>query len=231
MTVKSSNGASGPLWRRRKAARPAEITAAALEVFADHGFAAAKLDDVARRAGVAKGSIYLYFSSKEDLFRAVVRSAVVPNLEMVREWAEGFDAPFAELAPRLLAQAGAVFDRPSVSRFVRMVIGESRNFPDLARIWRDEVVSPAIGAVAAVVARAQVRGEARDGDPRLHAFTLLGPLFMAMLFRDVFGEASGNPPDFGRLAEQHGQTVLRGLLAAPLARKPIGEEPWRTPTC
>ena len=104
---------AAPRWRRRKEARPAEITAAALDVFADHGFAAAKLDDIARRAGVAKGSIYLYFSTKEALFRAVVRSAIVPDMEMVRGAAEAFDGPLAELAPRLLARAAAVLSRPS----------------------------------------------------------------------------------------------------------------------
>lgn len=201
--------------RRRKEARPAEITAAALEVFADHGFAAAKLDDIARRAGVVKGSIYLYFSDKEELFRAVVRSAVVPDIAAVRGAAEAFDGPLAELAPRLLAGAAGVLGRPSLSRFARMVIGEARNFPDLARVWHDEVVSPVIDGVARLIARAQTRGEAREGDPRLYAFSLMGPLFVAVLFRDVFGEASNDPPDLARLAEQHGAAILRGLLAAP----------------
>lgn len=206
-----------PPWRRRKQARPAEITAAALEVFADHGFAAARLDDIARRAGVAKGSIYRYFSTKEELFRAAVRLAVVPNLETVRVAAEAFDGSFAELAPRLLLRAAAVLSRPLIARFVRLVIGESRNFPDVARIWHDEVVAPVIGAVTGLIARAQTRGEAPDGDPRLYAFSLVGPLFTAMLFTEVFGEASSDSPDLPRLAEQHSQTLLRGLLAAPRA--------------
>ena len=206
---------AAPRWRRRKEARPAEITAAALDVFADRGFAAAKLDDIARRAGVAKGSIYLYFSTKEELFRAVVRSAIVPDLEMVRGAAEAFDGPLAELAPRLLAGAAAVLSRPPIAGVARMVIGESRNFPDLARIWHDEVVSPVIDTVARAIARAQERGEVRNGDPRLYAFSLLGPLIMAMLFRDVFGGISSQPPDLARLAEQHGRTILQGLLATP----------------
>jgi len=208
---------SGPRWRRRKATRPAEITAAALEVFADHGFAAAKLDDIARRAGVVKGSIYLYFATKEELFRAVVRSAIVPNMETVRGAAEAFDGPLAELAPRLLAGAADLLSRPSVLGFARMVIGESRNFPDIARIWHDEVVSPVIDTVARVISSAQARGEVREGDPRLHAFSLVGPLLMAALFADVFGEATSEPPDLAHLAEQHGRTILRGLLAAPFS--------------
>ncbi len=216
MTMESSSDAQSPIpsWRRRKEARPAEITAAALEVFADRGFAAARLEDIASRAGVVKGSIYRYFSTKEELFRAVIRAAVVPNTEAVRRAAEGFDRPFADLAPRLLRGAAFVLSRPLVARYVRVVVGESRNFPDLARIWHDEVVSPVIGALTGVIARAQARGEVREGDPRLYAFSLVGPLFTAMLFRDVFEEASNDLPDLARLAEQHRSTVIRGLLAA-----------------
>ena len=206
---------AAPKWRRRKATRPAEITAAALDVFIDQGFAAAKLDDIARKAGVAKGSIYLYFATKEDLFGAVVRSAVVPVTQSVRTAAEAFDGPFAELAPRLLAGAAGVLNRPAVLGFALMVIRESRIFPDIARIWHDEVVSPVIDAVARAVARAQARHEVCEGDARLYAFSLVGPLLMAALFRDVFGEAADDPPDLCRLAEQHGHTILRGLLAAP----------------
>ncbi len=212
MTAESSSEATRRApWRRRKQARPAEITAAALEVFADHGFAAAKLDDIARRAGVVEGSIYRYFSTKEELFRAVVRSAVVPEVERVRRAAEGFDGPFAELAPRLLMGAAAVLSRPLIARFVGLVIGQQRNFPDVANIWHDEVVGPVIGAVTGLIAR----GEAPDGDPRLYAFSLVGPLITALVFREVFGEASDDLPDLARLAEQHGRLLLRGLLAAP----------------
>jgi AcrR family transcriptional regulator len=206
---------AGPRRRRRKQARPAEIIAAALDVFADRGFAAARLEDIARRAGVVKGSIYLYFSTKEELFGAVVRSAIVPDMEMVRGAADAFDGSLAELAPRVLAGAAAVLSRPSVAGVARMVIGESRNFPDLARIWHDEVVSPVIDTVARAIARAQERGEVREDDPWLHAFSLLGPLITAMLFREVFGEVSSHPPDLVRLAEQHGRTILHGLLATP----------------
>ena len=186
-----------------------------MDIFADHGFAAAKLDDIAGRAGIVKGSIYLYFSTKEELFRAVVRSVVVPNMKSIRSAAEAFDGPFAELVPRLLAGAAAVVSRPTIVRVARMVIGKSRNFPDLARIWHDEVVSPVIDTVSRLIARAQDRGDVRAGDPRLHAFSLLGPLIMAMLFRDVFADVASDPPDVARLAEQHGRTVVRGLLVDP----------------
>jgi AcrR family transcriptional regulator len=110
-----------PKWRRRKEARPGEIVDAALEVFAQKGFAAAKLDDIARRAGVSKGSLYLYFETKEDIFRAVARTAVASFLQALESQAEGSDAPFAKLAPRLLSRAAGMMEDGRVPAIARTV--------------------------------------------------------------------------------------------------------------
>ena len=201
-----------PRWRRRKEARPAEIVDAALEVFAEKGFAAAKLDDIARRAGISKATLYLYFETKEEIFRAVARAAVGSLIEAFESPSEAPDGPFIELAPRLLSHAAGMMKSGRVPAIARMVIGESRNFPDLARIWHDDVVTSVIGIITGIIARAQARDEVAPGDPRLHAFSLMGPMVMAMLFREVFGEAGGNPPDLQALADQHAHTALLGLL-------------------
>ncbi len=208
------NRQGAPRRRRRKEARPAEIMAVALPVFADHGFAAARLEDIAERAGIVKGAIYLYFPTKEELFRAVVRSAIVPHTEALRKAAEDFDQPLAELTHRLLAAAVTALIRPSVIGMARVVIGEARNFPDLARFWHDEVVSPVIDAVANALRRAQERGELRGGDPRLFAFSLIGPMFLAALYRDVFDGIAPDCPGLAKLAEEHSRTVLSGFLAS-----------------
>jgi AcrR family transcriptional regulator len=99
------------------------------------------------------------------------------------------------------------------------VVGESRNFPDLAAIWRDDVVEQVLAMVARLIERAQARGEVVAGDPRRFAFTLMGPVVMGGLYRAVFGEAGA--PDLEALARQHGQAVLRALLTHP----PLPEEP------
>ena len=93
-----------PRWQRRSEDRPREICAAALEVFAEKGFAAAKLDEIARRAGVSKGTLYLYFKDKEELFRAVVRDTVAPNIDAVKAAVMAADLPFAQIAPMFLAR-------------------------------------------------------------------------------------------------------------------------------
>src|ERR1700722_9287529 len=97
--------ADAPRWRRRKTERPGEILVAALDVFAESGFAAAKLTEIARRAGVSKAALYLYFATKEDLFREVARSLVAPNLTAMAAALEASDAPFAELATAMLGGA------------------------------------------------------------------------------------------------------------------------------
>jgi AcrR family transcriptional regulator len=201
-----------PKWQRRADERPREICAAALEVFAEKGFAAAKLDEIARRAGVSKGTLYLYFEDKEALFRAVVRSAIAPNIEAVTSGISSIDAPFPEVVRILLAAFAEREARLPIGAVAKMVVGESRNFPELARVWHDEVASKAIGAIAAFIERAQQRGEVRAGDPRLYAFSLMGPMVLGALWRTTLVPAGGQPLDLAALAKQHAETVLQGLL-------------------
>src|SRR3954470_22257672 len=97
-----------PKWRRRKQARPGEIVDAALEVFVEKGFAAARLDDIAKQAGVSKGALYLYFETKTDLFGAVVRETVAPNIEAVAAVLETFPGPVWQLLGHLFERLPAV---------------------------------------------------------------------------------------------------------------------------
>jgi len=201
-----------PRWQRRAEDRPREICAAALEVFAEKGFASARLDEIARRAGVSKGTLYLYFEDKEQLFRAVVRDTIVPNVELLRAALIQTGLPFAELIRLFVGKFVEMTGRMPVGAVAKMVISESRNFPELAKVWHDEVVSKGIGTVTALIEMAQARGEVRPGDPRLHAFTLMGPLMMGVIYRETLEPVGGEPLDLGALARQHAETVLAGLL-------------------
>ena len=126
--------AAGPRWRRRKTARPGEIVAAALAVFAEKGFAAARLEDIAARAGVSKAALYLYFETKTDLFRAVVATAVAPDIERIRPLAEAYEGRLADALPMVLARLAEVAETSPLGGVIKMVVGESRNFPDLAQV-------------------------------------------------------------------------------------------------
>lgn len=206
-----------PKWQRRADERPREICAAALDVFAQRGFAAAKLDEIARRAGVSKGTLYLYFKDKAALFRAVVRDSIAPNVEGMTSALESLDAPFADVIRMFLAGFADREARLPVGAVAKIVIGESRNFPELARVWHDEIVSKAIAALAGFIQRAQERGEVRAGDPRLYALSLMGPMVLGALWRATLVPAGAGPLDLHALARQHAETVLRGLLKGPSA--------------
>lgn len=201
-----------PKWQRRAEDRPREICAAALEVFAEKGFAAAKLDEIAKRAGVSKGTLYLYFKDKEQLFRAVVRDTVVPNVDMLRGTIIQTGMPFADLIRLFFGHFVEVTSRVPLGAVAKMVISESRNFPELAKVWHDEVVSRGLGTITALIEMAQARGEVRPGDARLHAFTMMGPLMMGIIYRETLEPAGGEPLDLAALARQHAETVLAGLL-------------------
>lgn len=204
--------AGAPKFRRRKEARPAEIVAAAFEVFAQKGFAGAKLDDIAARAGVSKGAVYLYFETKEDLFRAVVTQGVAPNVEQVLAMLAQHPGPFAPLLESIAERMAQVVTATPVGGLVKMVIGEARNFPELARVWHDQLVSKALGALSTAIAAAQARGEVKPGDPRMYALSIASPLLVGVIWRETFAPIGAEPFDIAALARQHVRAVLQGLL-------------------
>lgn len=201
-----------PKWRRRSEARPGEILEAALAVFSEKGFAAARLDDIAARAGISKGALYLYFETKQDLFRAVVRETVAPNLAAVEAFAGQGGLAFGDLVRLIFARIGDLVVEGRFGAVAKMVIGESRNFPELAKVWHEYVVSRALGAVSGAVAAAQARGEVRPGDPRLYVISLVGPLLTGVLWREVFVPVGAEPIDLKALLAQHAEVVLSGML-------------------
>lgn len=205
---------SSPKWRRRAQARPAEIVQAAYEVFSEKGFAAARLDDIARRAGVSKGALYLYFETKQDIFEAVVKDAVAPNIGAIETFALAFPGTFEELIRMMVPRVASVVNQSGMGKVIKMVIGESGNFPEIARIWHDDVIAKAIGLLTRLIEQAQKRGEVRSGDPRLHALSIAGPMLAGVIFRETFVPVGAKPFDIDALMQQHLDNVLPGLLAS-----------------
>jgi AcrR family transcriptional regulator len=204
---------SEPKWRRRKDARPSDIVAAALLVFGEKGFAGARIEEIAARAGVSKGTVYLYFETKAELFRAVVRDTMTPNLDVIERTVLSLELPFATLIRMMLPRFAELVTARPVGALVKMVVGESRNFPELAKVWHDDVIHKAVGLIAGVILRAQERGEVRGGDPRVHAFSIMGPMLMGVLWSETFTPVGGAAIDLPAIARQHAETVLGGLLA------------------
>lgn len=203
---------ASPKWRRQKETRPGDIVRAALDVFSERGFAGAKMEEIAARAGVSKGAPYLYFPTKEDLFAAVVREAVEPNLDPIIQLAQSYDGPLEQVFRMMTQQVAHVAETTSIGRVVKLVISESQTFPEMARIWHDTVISRALGAMATLLERGQQRGEVRPGDPRSHAITIISPLLLGVIFRETFVPIGAKPFDLPALMKQHLDTVLPGLL-------------------
>lgn len=156
--------------RRAPDERPQQILDAALAVFGEQGLAGARLDDIARRAGIAKGTIYLYFANKEELFREVVRHTVGTRLD---ELAAEFGRPArGTCTEQLLAYMRTWWDalrEPAFRTIYRLVVGELHRFPDLMQFYLDEVVSRKITLHAGVIERGVAAGEFRPVDPRVAA--------------------------------------------------------------
>jgi AcrR family transcriptional regulator len=201
-----------PKFRRRKAERPGEILAAALAVFAERGFAGARLEEIAARAGVSKGAIYLYFPTKEDIFRAAVEQVIAPNVDQVRQALAAHPGPFADLLKLVMARVLQVMGRTPAGGVAKMVIGEARNFPELARVWHDRLVSQTIAALAGAIEAAQARGEVRPGDPRLIAMQIMAPMLVGVIWRETFTPIGAPDVDLETLAAQHVEVLLDGLL-------------------
>jgi AcrR family transcriptional regulator len=200
-------------WRRRKEARPQEILDAALTIFAEKGFAAARMDDIAARAGVTKGTIYLYFDGKEAVFKTLVRESIGDTLNRVVENANRFEGSAADLLRTILRMIGHFMRTSDRVVLPKIVIAEFGNFPELARFYREEVVEKGLAALSAVISHGIARGEFRDVAPEHAARLCIAPILLAAVWRTTFAKIDTTPYDLEGLIETHIDVLLRGLAA------------------
>lgn len=199
-----------PRWRRRAEARPAEILDAALTVFSARGFAAAKLDDVAKEAGVSKGTLYLYFESKEALFEAMALELMrVPVMAQLDTIAKAETA--TEALRQLIQFMTRMLDDTRRSALPKLIIAESAGFPELARIWLKTVIQPVRKRLAALIEAGIARGEFRPVDPWETTKLVIAPFLLTALWRKTFEHIDNRRFDFAALLRQHTEFLLRGL--------------------
>ena len=184
-----------PRFERRKDARPGEILDAALELFVEKGFAATRLEDVAQRAGVSKGTVYLYFDSKEDLFKAVIRSGMVRAIEEAEKLVAGFEGTSADLLRQIYAGWWQNIGGTKLSGIPKLMISEAQNFPELARFYYDEVIQRGSRLFARALERGVARGEFRSINVEYAVRALIAPLIMRAILEHSFLPCAG-PEDF-----------------------------------
>ncbi len=201
-------------WARRKEARPAELTSAALELFVERGFAATRLEDVAARAGVSKGTLYLYFPSKEDLFKAVVRGGIVPAIERAEKRFVDHRGSASELIRDIVKGWWTSVGNTRLGGIPKLMIAESGNFPDLAQFYYDEVISRGHRLVAAAVQRGIDTGEFLPLDVEYVMRLIIAPLWLLTVWRFSFDQCDSHRLDPSAYLELHLDLILRGLGAA-----------------
>src|SRR5438552_5415514 len=200
-----------PRWQRRKAARPAEIVTAALEVFVERGFAAARLEEVARRAGVTKGTLYLYFKSKEALFKAVVRETIVPVIAQGEALAQSFTGTARELVERLVREYWRLVGETELAGIPKLMMAEAATFPQLTRFYYEEVVTRGHRLMAGVIERGIKSGEFRPVDVMVAAKLAMSPLIHATVARRAFASCMPEVFNVQQYLDTHIDLYLHGI--------------------
>jgi len=191
-----------PRWRRRPTERPAEILAAALDVFAERGLAGARVEDIAARAGVSKGTVYLYFPGKEELFRATIRDRVARTLEGLAS-ATPAGAPTERLRGFVRAY-WAHLRRPHFASLYRLIMAELPQFPDLTRFFAEEVSGKVNDLLAAIVDDGVSRGDFRAVEPRVASRMIMSLLIQHAVW-------TSRPELFRHLGDRTDEELLREI--------------------
>ncbi|MDO4231927.1 MAG: TetR/AcrR family transcriptional regulator [Lautropia sp.] len=206
-------------WERRKEHRPSELLEAATEVFVTRGYAAARLDDIAARAGVSKGTLYLYYAGKEELFKAVVRVKFVPIINEFQARIEQATGSSEALLTEILESWWCCFSQPKLSGIIKLIISEAGNFPEIARFFNDEVSQIGKQSTRSLLERGIERNEFRAvEDLETASHLIISPMVMKLVWHHSVGACVGDCIDPENFIRQHTKLVLMML------RKPDADQ-------
>ena len=205
------DSAKASRWRRRKDARPSELTAAALELFVEKGFAATRLDEIAARAGVSKGTLYLYFDSKEELFKAVIREGLLPLLAEGEELVASMPGPAGELFKAIVMRWWEMVGEGPIGGIPKQIIAEARNFPEIARFYAEEVIDRGKRLLVAVLQRGIDSGEFRPCDPDTLVHLVFSPLMMRVIWKHSLDCCDVHTVPIDIYLREYLELMLRGL--------------------
>ena len=200
---------------RRKQARPGELLEAALALFVEKGFAATRVEEVAARAGVSKGTLFLYYASKEDLLKAVVHETLAGRFAEWNEEFEGYQGTSADLLRHCLQAWWERIGATPASGIAKLMMGEARNFPELAAYYQREVLQPGVALIRRVLQHGIDRGEFRAIDLDYAVYGVIAPMNFLMMNKHSFGACApdGRPLDPLRFLQVQADLLLQGLQA------------------
>ena len=173
---------------RRKEARPAEIVEAALAEFVDKGFAGASVQTIAKRAGVSKGTVFVYFETKQDLFKAVVRTNLSAPLDTWRNLTRNHTGSARELVVLSLHQWWTDVGSTPAAGISKLLMQEAANFPELAEFYQAEVVEPGIAHMRYILQQGVDKGEFRATDLTLTCMNIFSPLLFLAMWQQAMGD-------------------------------------------
>jgi len=205
---------SKPRWERRKEARPQELLASAIELFVERGFASTRLEDVARRAGVSKGTLYLYYANKEDLFKAVVRQTILPMIDDAEASVAEFDGHSTELLRQIILSWWRRIGSTKASGISKLILAEADNFPELARFYQEEVMTRRMRMISNMLERGVRRGEFRAVDVPQTAQVLIAPLLMLSTWKHTIAPCERCDLQPEAFLEAFLDITLHGLVPA-----------------
>jgi len=203
--------------QRRKDARPHELLEAALTLFVEKGFAATRTEEVAHRAGVSKGTLYLYYTSKEELLKAAIAHYLSARIAATAEEVRRIDGPMAPvLREMLVAWWQQTYASPAAGA-CKLIVTEVRNFPEIAEFYVREVIEPGHELVGTILRRGIASGEFRAVDVGSVVHSLLLPMVMLCVHKHSLGACTQHSIDAAKFIADHVELVLRGLLQTPTA--------------
>ncbi len=208
----------GPKFRRRAEARPDEVLDAALELFMENGFAATRVEDIARRAGLSKGTVYLYFPSKEAVLEALVRRAIIPIADSALGALANYEGDPRIVIATVIKMVGQRFSDPRIIAVPKVVFREVLGFPHLAEMYRVEVLDKVLPVVIGLIRRGIEQGYLRQVDPELTVRSIIGPLMLHLLMAEIFGITPEGGLHFDKLVDNHLTILFDGLSAPPSAK-------------
>ncbi len=211
---------NAPRWVRRKEARPQELLAAALDLFVERGYAATRLDDVAAQAGVSKGTLYLYFTNKEDLFKAVVRENVLPVLDAAQEIINNYAGGSADLFREIMMGWWERIGSTKLSGITKLMMAESGNFPEVAKFYYEEVITRGNAVILRVLERGVASGEFRPIDTSQAINVVVAPMIMLMMWKHSFGACGLKAISPDEYLKCFTDLLLHGLLDTAAAPSP-----------
>ena len=206
-----------PKFKRRAEARPDEVLDAALELFLEKGFAATKVEDVATRAGLSKGAIYLYFPSKDALLEGIVKRAITPIAAMAFDQLEHFEGDPRVLLKAIITQLITQMHDPLRVGIPKLILREALQAPQLVEIYKRQVLNEAIPAVTALLQRGMDQGYLRKLDAELTVRSIVGPVVLHLMLAEVFAIQPKDGLALDRLVENHLSILFDGLSAHPEA--------------